>query len=188
MNHQNIINYIKEFGANKTCIEAMSLTIEPYAIIGKKYSFSKDALFELAAFTYSYLELYLQINLKKEEEPLAKEFFADSIACLNLILEKSVSAKEMKARIPNPTEFIINKLIAYTAEIISMKQEGNYLPKYLFSSFLMYPTFDVSLTKEKCIKIKDEFAIEFLDSINEIIKYLINICEYFSEFLKIERK
>jgi len=175
----NIAEYIKQVGASQGCHDILLLTTEPMKIIGKEYSIQKDSHFEFCAYVYAYILFYLHIQLK-DDDPISEEVHFYSVQYLKLILEKNVYKLELQVRIPNKENFVVDKLTAYSKEIIEYKQDPNYKPKFLFSSFLMYPTFDIELIYEKSKLIDDSVAEKFNKCIEEFINYLVNICEYFS--------
>jgi hypothetical protein len=176
----NILNHIKKVGAGKGCHDILLLTREPLNIFGKEYPLQKEAHFEISVYIYSYIIFHLNVQIKKEDEFIVEDLHLYSVQYLILLLKNNVSKQELEARIPDKEKFIVDKITAYTKEIISNMQDPNYKPKYLFSSFLMYPTLDVELLYEKCKLIDDTIAEKFNNRVKEIVKYLINICEYFS--------
>jgi hypothetical protein len=178
----NVADYIKQVGASKGCHDILLLTTEPMKIIGKEYSIQRDSHFEFCAYVYAYILFYLHIQLK-DDDPIPEEVHFYSIQYLMLILEKNVPTRELQIRIPDKESFIVDKLTAYTQEIIAYKQDPNYKPKFLFSSFLMYSTFGIELIYEKSKLINDTVAEKFSRCIEEFLKYLVNICEHFSLYL-----
>ena len=186
MGNKDLVAYLELYGVENTfdiLLETAKGT-RPIAL-NEKQEFKPISWFEIDLFCMSYYLFYLT-NRKSSK---VQELLETAIIYYSTIPDKILDPVERKMYnmvVTNKKEYILEKIIEYQRQIVKHFNDENFLPKYLFNSFFIFPAMPVSSLKQGCSIILDSIAARFnLVVVAGMIEFLNTTCEKIMDYIEI---
>jgi len=183
MESKNLVTFLELNGVEKTLETLIGISKEMrHFITDNGYDVDLSGKFEIDLFCMSYYLFYLS-NRNSSEIKSLTQAVADFYSSLPECILDPIQKRMFRMLITDKDLYIKNKITQYQHEIIEYGQNKNFLPKYIFSSFLMYPTMTVDSIQDVSGNISDTVAKKFYVIISGLVEFLDNTCEKIIEYV-----
>jgi len=183
MEKENLVTFLKVNGIKKTLETLIDIAKETRPVVTEmEPNVNLLGKFEIDLFCMSYY-LYYLTNKNSPQALELGEAVADFYSRIPEHILDPFEKRMFNKFISDKDAYIRDKIIQYQREIIENGQNENYLPKYIFSSFLMYPTMTVESIKRVSHNISDSNAVRFHVIISGLLDFLYNTCEKIGQYV-----